>query len=46
VPGLNKISEGICESFEAPDGDAGRDVVFALMMQTPQDAHGLARLLQ
>ena len=46
VPWLNKVSEGVCVSFEAPDGNTGRDVVFALMMQTPEDAETLTGLLQ
>lgn len=42
VPMVNKVSEGVCVSFEAPDGDTGRDAVYALMMQTPEDAQTLA----
>jgi hypothetical protein len=40
------MSEGICVSFDAPDDDTGRDVVFALMMETPKCAQSLAALLE
>ena len=34
-----------CVSFEAPDGATGRDAVYALQMQSAEDARTLARLL-
>jgi len=46
MPMLNKVSEGICVSFEAPDKDTGRDAVYALMMQTPEDVRALAGLFE
>lgn len=46
VPAVNQMSEGICVSFEAPDGETGQDVVYALQMQTPEIAQSLARLLE
>ena len=46
VPGLNRLAEGYCVSFEAADGDTGRDVVYALHMQTKEKARALAGLLR
>lgn len=46
VPGLNQVAEGVCVSFEAPDGDTGRDAVYALHMQTKEIARSLADLLR
>ena len=43
---MNKWAEGFCVSFEAPNGDTGREVIYALHMQTKEDAQALARLLQ
>ena len=45
VAGINSLAEGFCVSFEAPDGETGRDVVFALHMQSPDEARRLAGLL-
>ena len=46
VAGVNKWAEGFCVSFEAPNGDTGREVIYAFHMQTKEDAQALARLLQ
>jgi len=46
VPGLNQMAEGYCVSFEAPDGETGRDTVYALHMQTKEIAQSLAGLLE
>lgn len=46
VGGINSLAEGICVSFEAADGDTGREVVYALHMQTREDAQALAGLLE
>lgn len=46
VAGINKMAEGHCVSFEAPDGDTGRDAVYAFHMRTKEDAWALAKLLE
>jgi hypothetical protein len=46
VAGINSLAEGFCVSFEAPDGDTGREVVYALHMQTSEEARALAGLLE
>ena len=43
---LNKASEGIVLSFEAPDGDRGGDAVYALYLQNKEEANTLAALLE
>lgn len=45
VPLINMGAEG-CVSFEAPDGETGRDAVYAFHMQMEQDAYALAGLLK
>jgi hypothetical protein len=45
VPGINQWAEGSVVSFEAPDGETGRNVVYAFQMQTKEDAGSLAKLL-
>jgi hypothetical protein len=46
VPGLNEIARGCCVSFEATDGEAGSDVVYALHMRNEEEAEALAALLR
>ena len=48
IAGLNKVSEGRVVSFEAPDGDTGKDAVYAFYMRTEGegDANALATLLE
>jgi hypothetical protein len=46
VPGINQWAEGSVVSFEAPDGETGRDAVYAFQMQTGQEASALAELLK
>ena len=46
VAGIKSMAEGYCVSFEAPDGETGQDVVYALHMRTPEDAQELAALLE
>jgi hypothetical protein len=46
VAGINRLAEGFCVSFEAPDGETSRKVVYALHMQTPEAARALAGLLE
>ncbi len=42
---VNKMSEGYCVSFEAPDGEFGGDKVYALHMRSNEDALRLAESL-
>ena len=46
IAGLNKSSEGRVVSFEAPDGDTGKDAVYAFYMRKGDDPKALARLLE
>ena len=46
VAGINKMAEGYAVSFEAPDGERNRDAVYALHMQTKEEAQALVRLLE
>ena len=46
VAGINSPAEGFCISFEAPDGEAGREVVYALHMHSRGEAQALPRLLK
>jgi hypothetical protein len=46
VAGINRLAEGFCVSFEAPDGETGREVVCALHMHSRKDAQALAGLLE
>jgi hypothetical protein len=46
VPGINQWAEGSVVSFEAPDGETGRDAVYAFQMQTGHEASALAELLE
>jgi len=46
VPGLNRMAEGYCVSFEVPDGETGEEAVYALHMQTKEIAQLLAGLLK
>jgi hypothetical protein len=45
VAGINKMAEGYAVSFEAPDGDRDGGAVYALHMQTKEEAQVLVRLL-
>jgi len=45
MPVLNRMAEGYCVSFEAPERETGRDTVYALHMQTRGIAQSLAYLL-
>jgi hypothetical protein len=45
VAGINSLAEGFCVSFEAPSGKSGREVVYAMHMQSQDKAQTLARLL-
>ncbi len=46
VPGIDKTAEGHAVSFEAPDGERGKDVVYALHVRTEDEAKALAALLE
>ncbi|MFC1946327.1 hypothetical protein ACFLXY_00230 [Chloroflexota bacterium] len=46
IAGLNKASEGRVVSFEAPDGDTGKDAVYAFYLRIEDDPKVLARLLE
>jgi len=46
IASLNKASEGRVVSFEAPDGDTGKDAVYAFYMRIEDDPQALARLLE
>jgi len=46
VAGINSLAKGFCVSFEAPDGETGREVVYALHMHSREDAQALAGLLE
>ena len=46
VAGINSMAEGYCVSFEAPDGETGQDVVYALHMRSTEDAPKLAAFLE
>lgn len=45
VPMINKGSEGHCVTFEAPDGETGKDVVYTLSVPEEKDAAHLVELL-
>ena len=45
IASLNKASEGRVVSFEAPDGDTGKDAVYAFYMRIEDDPQALAELL-
>ena len=46
IAGLNKSSEGRVVSFEAPDGDTGKDAVYAFYLHKEDDPRALARVLE
>jgi hypothetical protein len=46
IAGLNKASEGRAVSFEAPDGETGKDAVYVLYTNVKDDPEVLARLLE
>ncbi|GAI69464.1 unnamed protein product [marine sediment metagenome] len=45
IPLVNKVSEGVTVSFEAPDGDSPKDVTYAIQFSKTEDAKALAELL-
>jgi hypothetical protein len=46
IPFINLAAKGECVSFEAPNGERGRDGVYAFHMSTGEDAQALAGLLR
>lgn len=46
IAAVNKMSKGMCVSFEAPDGERDSDVVYALHMRSIEEASRLAGLLE
>ena len=46
VAQINKISEWLVVSFEAPDGETGKDAVYAFLMPNKDKAQALASLLE
>ena len=46
VAQINKLSEGLVVSFEAPDGETGKDAVYAFLMPNKDKAQALAKLLE
>jgi hypothetical protein len=46
VAGLNKASEGRAVSFEAPDGETGKDAVYVFYTRSNDDPNVLAGLLE
>ncbi|UCC17969.1 MAG: hypothetical protein JSU58_05300 [Dehalococcoidales bacterium] len=46
VAGLNKASEGRAVSFEAPDGETGKDAVYTFYTSIKDDPYVLTRLLE
>jgi hypothetical protein len=45
VPGIDQMAKGRAVSFEAPDGETGRECAYALLMWNEEDAAKLAKLL-
>ena len=43
--GIDRTAQGVCVNFEAPDGETGRDAVYALHMRAPEEAQALAKEL-
>lgn len=46
IPGIDQMSEGRAVSFEAPDGESGKDCVYAILMWDERNAATLAALLK
>jgi len=46
IAGINQMAGEFVVSFEALDGETGKDAVYALHMQTTKDAQALGRLLE
>jgi tRNA U34 5-carboxymethylaminomethyl modifying GTPase MnmE/TrmE len=43
---INKISEGLCVSFEAPDSITGKDVVYAFLLHSKEETKTFVNLLR
>jgi hypothetical protein len=46
IPGINAMAEGLAVSFEAPDPETGKTIVFGLHMRSKEQAAELASALQ
>jgi hypothetical protein len=46
IPIINKMSAGLCVSFEAPDMVTGKDVVYAFLLHSQEEAKKLVALLK
>ena len=46
IPLINKISEGLCVSFEAPDSVTGKNTVYAFIMHSKEEAHSITNTLK
>ena len=46
IPMNNKISEGLCVSFEAPDSITGKDVVYAFLLHSKEETKNFINLLK
>ncbi len=46
IPIINKISAGLCVSFEAPDIVTGKDVAYAFLLHSKEEAKDLVALLK
>lgn len=46
IAGINQMAGEYVISFQAPDGATGKDAVYALHMQTTEEAQALGRLLE
>jgi hypothetical protein len=46
IPGINQMAGEYVVSFEAPDGETGKDAVYAFHMQTTEEAQALARRVE
>jgi hypothetical protein len=45
IPIINKVTEGLCISFEAPDSVTGKDVVYAFLLHSREETYRLEGLL-
>ncbi len=45
IPVIDQMTKGRAVSFEAPDGETGRDCAYAILMRNEEDAATLVKLL-
>ena len=46
IPLINKITEGLCVSFEAPDSVTGKNAVYAFILCSKEEAQSIAYALK